>query len=126
MPDSPEDAAVTKDDDGEGDEEDEGEEQHCVRTHGGREGHVVPGARGHQSLGDVGACSRSSWDKVSGVGPPTFLLSLLPLLFSVSGLMRVEAELQFHTFASSEIPLVGLNFPHQQSPCLPSDLRAKD
>lgn len=58
VPDSPEDAAVAKDDDGEGDEEDEGEEQHGVGAHGGREGHVVPGARGHQSLGHVGACSR--------------------------------------------------------------------
>lgn len=62
MPDSPEDAAVAEDDDEEGDEEDEGEEQHGVGAHRGREGHVVPGARGHQSLGDVGACRRSNTD----------------------------------------------------------------
>lgn len=60
VPDSPEDAAVAEDDDGERDEEDKGEEQHGVGAHGGRKGHVIPGARGHQSLGDVGACSRST------------------------------------------------------------------
>lgn len=59
VPNSSEDAAIAEDDDGEGDEENKGEEQHGVGAHGGREGHVIPGARGHQSLWDVGACSRS-------------------------------------------------------------------
>lgn len=48
--DGPEDAAVTEDDDGERDEEDKGEEQHGVRTDGRGEGHVVPGAGGHQAF----------------------------------------------------------------------------
>lgn len=48
--DGPEDAAVTEDDDGKRDEEDKGEEQHRVRTDRGGEGHVVPGAGGHQAF----------------------------------------------------------------------------
>lgn len=48
--DGPEDAAVAEDDDGKRDEEDKGEEQHRVGTDRRGEGHVVPGAGGHQAF----------------------------------------------------------------------------
>lgn len=54
--DGPEDAAVAEDDDGEGDEEDEGEEQHRVGPHRRGEGHVVPGAGSHQAFWYVRTC----------------------------------------------------------------------
>lgn len=57
--DGSEDAAVAEDDDGEGDEEDKGEEQHGVGADGRRERHVVPRAGRHQTLRDVGTCGRT-------------------------------------------------------------------
>lgn len=53
LSDGSEDAAVAEDDDEEGDEEDKGEEQHGVGADGRGERHVVPGARGHQTLRDI-------------------------------------------------------------------------
>lgn len=53
------DAAVAEDDDGEGDEEDKGEEQHGVGADGRRERHVVPRAGRHQAFRDVGTCGRA-------------------------------------------------------------------
>lgn len=45
--DRPEDAEVAEDDDAEGDEEDEGEQQHCVGADWRSKCHVVPGTGGH-------------------------------------------------------------------------------
>lgn len=57
--DGSEDAAVAEDDDKERDEEDKDKEQHGVGADGGGERHVVPGARRHQALWDVGTCERT-------------------------------------------------------------------
>lgn len=60
LSDGPEDEDVAADDDEQREEEDEAEEEHGVGTHSGREGHVVPGAGGHQPLRHVGTWERGT------------------------------------------------------------------
>lgn len=59
MSDGSEDAAVAEDDDKERDEEDEGKEQHGVGADRGGKCHIIPGARRHQTLWDIGTCERT-------------------------------------------------------------------
>lgn len=56
-----EDEVVAVNDDEERQEKDEDKEQHGVGAHGRGEGHVIPGARGHQTLGDIRTPSEERW-----------------------------------------------------------------